>query len=366
MLSFLHAADFHLDAPFSALSPDRAAARREELRALPSRLCDLARERAVQLLLLSGDLFDHAQVYRDTLEAFSRALGSIPAKVFIAPGNHDFYSLRSPWTAVSWPANVHIFTSPAIEAVELPQLGCVVYGAAFTSPFRDDSPLSQFQAPDDGRAHIMVLHGDVDASSRYAPIPSAQIARSGLTYLALGHVHTCSGPQRAGETLWAYPGCPEGRGFDETGEKGVLCGSVSSRSVSLSFCPLCSRRYEILRVNLSEGLSPEAALAAALPKGAQRDIYRILLTGESGPEGLDLDALAALAAPSFYALSLRDHTRVRRALWSRAEEDTLTGLFLRSLRDRLSAAQNDEERSQIETAVRFGLAALENREEPRT
>ena len=32
MLTFLHAADFHLDSPFHALPPDQAAERRQEQR----------------------------------------------------------------------------------------------------------------------------------------------------------------------------------------------------------------------------------------------------------------------------------------------------------------------------------------------
>ena len=34
MLTFLHAADFHLDSPFHALPPDQAAERRQEQRQL--------------------------------------------------------------------------------------------------------------------------------------------------------------------------------------------------------------------------------------------------------------------------------------------------------------------------------------------
>ena len=34
MIKFLHAADLHLDAPFAALSPEQAAERRREQRAL--------------------------------------------------------------------------------------------------------------------------------------------------------------------------------------------------------------------------------------------------------------------------------------------------------------------------------------------
>ena len=55
------------------------------------------------------------------------------AQVFIAPGNHDFYSPRSIYAGTRWPENVHIFSTVQVESVELPALGCVVHGAAFTT-----------------------------------------------------------------------------------------------------------------------------------------------------------------------------------------------------------------------------------------
>ncbi|MEG2097057.1 MAG: DNA repair exonuclease [Pseudoflavonifractor sp.] len=359
MLKFIHGADFHLDAPFTSLPADQAAQRRTEQRELLDRLAELAEREQADLVLLSGDLLDSDHAYYETVQALSRTLGRMQARVFIAPGNHDFYAPRSPYATTPWSENVHIFTSDRVETVDLPELGCSVHGAAFTSPDCDRSPLAGFHAPQDGRIHLMALHGEVEGKARYGSIATADIAASNLNYLALGHIHAASGAQRAGETTWAYPGCPEGRGFDELGEKGVLVGSVDGGAVDLQFVPLCRRKYEILTVDVSDGA--EAALAAALPKNAGADSYRILLTGES--DGLDLSALTALAAPSFYSLSLRDQTHVRRDLWSRAGEDSLTGLFLRDLKGRLDAAQTDSERATIEKAVRFGLAALENRED---
>ena len=41
MLNILHAADFHLDSPFSGLTAAQAAQRRQELRQLPARLAQL-------------------------------------------------------------------------------------------------------------------------------------------------------------------------------------------------------------------------------------------------------------------------------------------------------------------------------------
>ena len=363
MLTFLHAADFHLDAPFAALPPDRAAQRRGEQREQLDRMAQLARDRKVDLVLLAGDLMDSEETYAETAQALSHALAAIPAPVFIAPGNHDFWSEHSLYASMSWPDNVHIFTQAAPSAVPLPQLGCTVYGAAFTAPGSDRSPLEGFHAPSDGNIHLMVLHALVEGRGSYAPITREQIASSGLDYLALGHVHAFSGMQRDGGTAWAYPGCPEGRGFDETGDKGVVLGTVDQGQVSLEFVPLARRRYRIETVDISDA-SPAQALAAILPQTPSPDLCHILITGERGEESLDLGALEALAAPCFYSVSLRDHTRVRRDLWERAGEDTLTGLFLRDLRAQLDGADSDEARGLVERAVRFGLAALEHGEDP--
>ena len=349
MLTIIHGADFHLDAPFAALPPDKARARR----------AGLAEERRADVVLLSGDLLDGGQTYQETVQALARTLGGIPAPVFIAPGNHDCYGPRSVYAGTAWPDNVHIFSTVAVEGVELPGLNCVVHGAAFTTPQADRSPLMGFAAPRDGRIHLMALHGDVEGKGRYGPIALEDIAASGLTYLALGHIHACSGLQKAGDTYWAYPGCPEGRGFDELGDKGVLVVTVDDGgAVSAEFVPLARRRYEILTVDVTGAESPAAALAAALPADAGEDCYRIVLTGERGEEPPELAALAALAEPRFYSVTLRDQTRERRALWARSGEDSLTGLFLRTLRS--GALEGDG----LELAARFGLAALENGEDP--
>ncbi|MEG2119342.1 MAG: metallophosphoesterase, partial [Pseudoflavonifractor sp.] len=328
----------------------------------PDRLADLAEREHADLVLLGGDLLDSDHAYYETTRTLSRALGRIGVPVFISPGNHDFYAPRSPYAATLWQENVHIFTRETMEAVDLPELGCVVHGAAFTSPACDTSPIEGFHVPEDGKTHLMVLHGDVEGKGRYGSIALRDIADSGLAYLALGHVHAASGAQTAGRTTWAYPGCPEGRGFDELGEKGALVVTLDGAAVSVKFVPLCKRRYEMMTVDITGG-HPAQRLEAALPKNARMDSYRIFLTGESGEEGVDTAALEGLAAPYFYSVSVRDMTRVRQDLWSRGGEDTLTGLFLRTLRGKLDAASTDGERAVIEKAVRFGLAALENRED---
>ena len=110
-VKIVHAADFHLDSAFGALSAEQARQRRRESRELLTRLSNYVNQNGVDLVLLAGDLFDSDTTYRETLEALSEALGAMRARVFIAPGNHDPYSAKSPYATLSWPENVHVFLS---------------------------------------------------------------------------------------------------------------------------------------------------------------------------------------------------------------------------------------------------------------
>ncbi len=362
MLKFIHAADFHLDSAFAALPPGRALERRRESRELAFRLADYVNAHGVRLVLLAGDLFDSAAPYRETGEALAQALGRMEAQVFAAPGNHDWYGPGSPWTTVDWPENVHIFRENALTAIDLPELGVTVHGGAFTGPEQGTSLLKDFAAPEDGRIHLGLLHGEIDpAEARYNPLRREEIAASGLAYLALGHIHKRSEPKRYGKTLCAWPGCVEGRGFDELGEKGFYEGVFDGGEAALTFVPFARRRYQITDVDVT-GQSPRDAVEQALPKDTEQDLYRIRLTGETGASGADPLALETALAGRFYALEVRDHTRVAQDIWARAEEDSLRGLFLRELQARWKAAGDEMERNMVTLAVRFGLAALDHRD----
>ena len=363
MVRFIHAADLHLDSAFAALPADRAAARRQESRQLPDRLADYVNAHGVQLVLLAGDLFEGADPYRETAEGLAAALGRMEARVFIAPGNHDWYGPGSPWVRWPWPRNVHIFRESRITAAEVPELDLAVHGAAFTAPEQPESLLAGFTAPADGKLHIGLLHGELDGTEeRYDPLRREEAAASGLAYLALGHVHKRTESLTAGRTVCAWPGCPEGRGFDELGEKGFYEGTIADDgAVTLKFVPFARHRYEILTVDVT-GKDPRSAVEAALPPDTAGDLYRIVLTGETGEDGAGAEAIRAALAARFDALEVRDETRTAEDLWQRAGEDSLRGLFLRELLARRSQAKDERARAEIDRAARFGLAALDHRD----
>lgn len=360
-MKIIHAADFHLDSAFASLSAEQAKERRREGRSMLFSLAAYAEREQADVLLLAGDLFDGQHVYPETLEALAKAFAPIHTRVFIAPGNHDFYVPGGAYDRVSWPENVHVFRSSDIESVELPEWNAVIYGAAFTAA-EMKSPLDGFRAPRDERLHIMLLHGDVTAGdSPYGALQREIIGESGLDYLALGHVHQYSGLGRVVNTLWAYPGCIEGRGFDETGEKGFLAGDLEKGKVELRFIPFAKRKYTVLRADVT-GKEPLSAAGDAISAANAEDVVRLILTGETEGTGVDTAAIRVQLAQRVYALELRDETEVRRDIWVREGEDSLRGLFLREMKQRLDAAETEKERQQAELALRYGLAALDGRE----
>ncbi len=359
MIKILHAADLHLDAPFAGLSPDQGAARRGELRVLPTRLARLAKEHGVDLMLLAGDLFDGQRVFPETISGMTTALAATGCPVLIAPGNHDCYTDHSPYAKEKWPDNVHIFTQESPEKVTVGDI--TLWGGAFVAPARHSSPLAGVEAAGQPGIHIGVFHGDVGGAGDYGSLTEEEIAASGLTYLALGHIHGRSGLRRSGGTHWAYPGCTQGRGFDETGEKGcILITLHDDGRVEEEFLPLGGRTYQTLRLDVTEQ-GPGGALVAVLPPEGGKDIARIILTGEAAH--VDVPGLLALARASYFHVTIQDETRLPTDLWARAEEETLVGHFLRTMLEKRAQAP-EEEQTTIDLAVRFGLAALEQREEP--
>lgn len=350
-LKILHAADLHLDSPFASVDAGGRTKLRAAQRRLPGLLADLCCREQCDLVLLAGDVFDGA-ASRDTLDALKRALERCRVPVFISPGNHDFYSPDSPWELEEWPGNVYIFRG-SLRAVDLPSLDCRIYGAGYRSM---DCPglLENIRAEGDLRWKLAVLHGDpLYVSGPCCPITSAQVRESGLSYLALGHIHR-AGSFRAGQTLCAWPGCPMGRGWDETGDKGVylvtLGNSVEITQVSLGL----PRFFDMTAVSRDDCA---AALETVLPAVPSEDFYRVTLTGTGKP---DVDALKQRFS-HLGGLEIRDETREPTDIWAHTGDDSLRGVYFRMLQEQLETA--DEAQAEvIRLAAELSQRLLDGRE----
>jgi len=349
-LKILHSADWHLDSPFVGFSEEQRRYLKEAQRKIPGMIADLCRREDCDMMLLAGDIFD-GEVTRETLEDLKKTLEGCGVPVLISPGNHDFCAPGSPWREESWPENVFVFTGD-LESVTIHGLDCRVYGSAFRSM---DSPplLEDFQAEGRERYRLAVLHGDpLQRSSPYNPITNAQVRGSGLHYLALGHVHK-AGAFRSGETMCAWPGCPMGRGWDETGEKGV-CIVTLGETVGIRAVSLPTPRFYDLEAEI--GTDAVAAVEALLPAAAGNDFYRITLTG-TGPVDL---AQIRDRFREFPNLLLRDKTEAPVEIWAEADEDSLDGIYFGMLRKAMELDPDNAER--IRLAAEISRKLLQGRE----
>lgn len=344
-MKLLHSADWHLDSPLPGKDPELQAA----LLSIPGKVAQIARQEGAQLLLLSGDLFD-GPASRESVRALQDALGCLDIPVCIAPGNHDPFTADSVWNREIWPENIRIFTRQTPESLVFPELNCRVWGAAF---LRAEAPslLENFRAQGPETWQIGLFHGDpTQAASLYNPVTAAQIRSSGLHYLALGHIHK-GGSLSLGDTLCAWPGCPMGRGFDETGIKGVLSVTLEPGHGDMRFLPLDGIRF------YDETAHPRD-LVKILPPLGSRDHYRVTLVGESEP--VDLAALRK-AFSRFPNLTLRDRTVPPLDLWARAGGDSLEGIYFGLLKDALEKADPEESR-RILLAAKLSRQILEGQE----
>lgn len=352
-MKILHAADLHLDTPFTGRSGEQVQYLKRQLLSIPAQLADLCLREGCDLMLLSGDLFDGPWTI-DSLDALRDALAEAKVPVFISPGNHDFCAPRSPYITEHWPQNVHIFKKSEIESVTVPSLDCRIYGAGFES-MDCAALLDDFRAEGPEAFHIAVLHGDpTQPDSPYCPITAAQVRETGLHYLALGHVHK-SGSFRSGETLCAWPGCPMGRGFDELGVKGVLIVTLEA-AAEARFMPLDGPKFYDHQI--PAGDDPLSAVSSLLPAAGSDDFFRVTLTGETEPP--DLSALYG-SLERFPNLELRDKTVPPVDVWSALGQDTLEGAYFQLLKDALSHA-DDRCRAEVELAARISRLILDGRE----
>ena len=351
MMKILHAADLHLDTPFSGRTDAQVRMLKRALLGVPEQLAQLCKAEQCDLVLLAGDVFDGSAT-PESIQVLKAALEHMAVPVVITPGNHDFCGPDSPWLREIWPDNVHIFTRPVLESIVLPQLDCRIYGAGYQS-MDCGALLENFRAEGMERYHIGVLHGDaLQRGSAYCPITQNQVADSGLDYLALGHVHK-AGSFVAGQTLCAWPGCPMGRGNDEAGEKGVYLVTLQQQP-TLTFVPLDVPRFYDWEAEVWD--TPEMALKQLLPAVGNDDFYRVTLVGECEP----FDT-AAVMPPEFPNLELRDRTVPPAALWDCMGEDSLEGMYFRMLHAALEEA-DPETAEQVLLAAKISRRILDGRE----
>lgn len=372
---FVHAADLHLDSPFRSVQTDARlkAILKEATFGAFARIVDLCLREAVDFLVLAGDLFDAKDRSVHARLALRQQLSRLDAagiQTFIVHGNHDPLSAGS--AAPGLPPSVTVFgaTWSEVEVRRQGRLLCRVQGISYPQE-RVSEDLSAYFSRRGPEFTVGVLHANVGGNSghaNYSPCTLEGLASRGLDYWALGHVHTRAELALPGGGVAVYPGNPQGRHANETGERGCMLVEVEEARCARRFFPADVVRWHRVEVDLAgltsiEDLAQaaEEAVAEACPEGFAAHAVRLVITGRgalhrelvrpgavtdfqahlgrelaarmppvalesvedaSRPQ-LDLDAIRALGGLQAQLLEVAAEARqsgaAREALWTRSE-----------------------------------------------
>lgn len=209
-------------------------------------LVDTAHAHDADVLLIAGDLFDHARLDGTDMAHTMALLGSCDVTVVIIPGNHDVHDERSPWgierddakRAPLHEAGVLLLDDPAGTTLHLAEHDLVLWGRAMVSHDSDYRPLAGAPLrPSADRWFIVAGHGhfqrNAEDALRSSPISAQEIEATDADYVALGHWHVPTDVSVGNVTAW-YPGAPMGMPSNGTAclvtfEAGGMHGEPSVR-----------------------------------------------------------------------------------------------------------------------------------------
>lgn len=378
-VTLLHTADWHLgrrlrDFPLLA-----------EQAAVVDQVVALAVERAVDAVVVAGDVFDTAVPSIEALQVWSSALDRLVAAgvpVFVIPGNHDQADRLAHLGGVLGRAGVHLRGSLADVEKPLVVGGVALYGLPFTRAARvrahlgvgvDEVPelddaaalrrlaskvLAAHERDNQGLTPVLVAHAfvagagpedegeDALAVGGVGAVPVD--AFDGFAYVALGHIH---GRRSLADGRVRYAGSLYPTSFAEaTHAKSVSLVTVTRGEVSVSEHQLeLPRRLRVIKDVSFEELLRRAASESQ----AEREDFVLAQVTDVEPIEAAIGRLRA-----YYPRSLLEQG-VDRPDGSEFRPDAdprsldPRAVLLEFIRDRTGQDASDAQRAVIDAAIAF-------------
>jgi DNA repair exonuclease SbcCD nuclease subunit len=311
---FIHAADLHLGSPFQGLTTKDASLAEifiEASRTAFSALVDQAIDRAVDFMIVAGDVYDGDWKDNKIGLFFNREIARLDRAgipVFLLKGNHDAESVIT--KTITLPANVRDFPVNKPGSFKLEHLKVALHGQGFAERSANDNLSLGYPAPEPGWFNIGVLHTSLtgrEPHAAYAPCSIEDLRSRGYDYWALGHVHDFEVVHQ--DPLVVFPGNLQARSIREQGAKGAVLVTVEDGEISHERIIVDAARFAEVAVEVD----------------ADDDLAAILRRVESG---LEMAKERMENRPLAVRIRLNGQSRIRNDLLARADD----------LRDEVQAA----------------------------
>jgi DNA repair exonuclease SbcCD nuclease subunit len=240
-ITFLHSSDWQLGMMRRFLGPDGQARWGQARLDAVARIGEVAEQSGAAFVVVTGDVFEHNQVERQTILRACEALKRIPVPVVLLPGNHDALEPGSLWTSSQWQAHAPEHVTVLTETTPFQIVpGVEIVGA----PWRSRRPLSDPAAPgyadlrpEPGIIRILLAHGQLTSlSGGMSDVPTidqtaleAAVADGRLQYVGLGDRHSTT---RVTDRIW-FSGTQEVTSPEEDAPGNVLKVTIGGDQIEV-------------------------------------------------------------------------------------------------------------------------------------
>ena len=359
-MKFIHTADMHFDSPFVNLADKEnlGEKRRLEQRKIFKKVIEYIKNNNIEYLFISGDLYEHKYIKKTTIEYINNLFKEIPnTKIYISPGNHDPFLKNSYYNKFNWNENVKIFTNK-IEKIETEKAN--IYGFGFDDFYCTDCGIENLEIDEKNKLNILVIHGTLNGASieekQYNSIKSKTLEEKGFDYVALGHIHKLDYNTSENQRI-VYPGSTASLGFDELGGHGMIVGELEKEKINLQFIKLDETEFKIQELDITEINSKEELIEKINELNIEeKNLIEIYLTGKRNFE-IDTYEIKKFITNE-KIIKIKNKTKINYNLEKISEENTLRGIFVKKMLEKINSLENEDEKDILEKSIEIGLESL--------
>jgi len=340
-MKIIHCADIHLGSTLTSIKDDKKRSeRKSEILNSFFRLIDYAKNNDIHCILLAGDVFDSDTPTKEDKDFFYNAVNdNKDISFYYLKGNHDkneitkfecenLFTFDDSWKS-------YTYNNVTITGIEITNDNI---NSLYSSLKLNKENLN-----------IVMLHGDINNKGKDS-IDLKKLLNKSIDYLALGHIHSyyCQNIDARGVAI--YPGCLDGRGYDEMGEKGLVLLDIENNKINYSFVPFSSRPYILKEIDVSGAKSLydiQNKVSSAINDLKKESIVRLVLYGKVNSDAetdyTDIENRIEIAFKDKF-FDLRVDSKIKLTIDANKFKDeiSLRGEFVRSL-----LSSDDEDKDEI-------------------
>ena len=282
-MRFIHTSDIHI-----GLTPDPdkfwANDRANDIKETFADIILKCKERDVDLLLISGNLFNH-QPLTEELDFVNNYFKTIPnTKVFIVAGPSDHIKPNSIILNYKFSDNVTYFLNNLDYKFHINNSNVVIHGFSYFSPEESKPIVDSINPENDKSIHLLIFSG---GDTTHIPFDINNIEKKNYTYVALGIRHNF---EEVIEKKAYYSGSPEPIEQNDLGEHGIIYGEINEstrRITKLEFIKMAKSSYIPIKIKVNSKTTEDdlvGLVTREVIKLGNNNMFKIYISGMRNPD----------------------------------------------------------------------------------